>query len=234
MGDEIRDINWKRQIDIFDPSAFDDKLVTIAGLGNIGSQSALALARLGFTRFQLYDHDHVEGHNLASQSYEAKDIGKPKAKALAEHLEVINPEIVSFAICEKFDATGRLGDVLILAADTMQARKEFFKTILSRESGDKPLILIDARMGGGQLEIYTLVAKETDDGNRYWEEDDYAKYEATLVDNPDSDPCGARFISYVSMITGALIAKQLKRVLKGEDYKKSILFHIDTLDLIKE
>lgn len=230
MGDEIRDINWKRQIDIFDPSAFDDKLVTIAGLGNIGSQSALALARLGFTRFQLYDHDHVEGHNLASQSYEAKDIGKPKPKALAEHLEAINPEIVSFAICEKFDATERLGDVLIFAVDTMQARKEFWNVIKNGEVESRPKLLIDARMGGGQLEIYTLVANE----EYSWDEDDYAKYEATLVDNPDSDPCGARFISYVSMITGALIANQIKRVLKGEDYKKSILFHIDTLDLIKE
>ena len=230
MGNEIHDINWKRQVDIFDPSAFDDTLVTIAGLGNIGSQSALALARLGFTRFQLYDHDSVEGHNLASQSYEAKDIGKPKPIALAEHLEAINPEIIALKATRKFDATERLGDVLIFAVDTMQARKDFFKVILEGDANKKPRILIDARMGGGQLEIYTLVAGK----NYCWKEDDYAKYEATLVDNPDSDPCGARFISYVSMITGALIANQIKRVLKGEDYKKSILFHIDTLDLIKE
>jgi len=36
----------------------------------------------------------------------------------------------------------------------------------------------------------------------------------------------------MSMIMGALIANQFKRIMKNEPYKKELLFNIDTLQIL--
>jgi molybdopterin-synthase adenylyltransferase len=62
----------------------------IAGCG-IGSQAALALARLGVTRFTLIDGDTVSPSNLNRQSYYFDQIGLNKSKALADNIRRVNP-----------------------------------------------------------------------------------------------------------------------------------------------
>lgn len=70
----------------------------IAGCG-IGSQVAMALARMGFQKFILMDGDIVSLTNLNRQGYYFDQIGLNKSRALAENLKRINPE-VQIEICE--------------------------------------------------------------------------------------------------------------------------------------
>lgn len=65
--------------------------VLIAGCG-IGSTIAEAAVRLGFERMTLADGDTIELHNLNRQAFDSKDVGRPKAEALADRLLGINPE----------------------------------------------------------------------------------------------------------------------------------------------
>lgn len=65
--------------------------VGIAGLGGLGSQVAIALARTGVGSLVLADFDVVEPSNLNRQQYFVDQIGLPKASALAATLERINP-----------------------------------------------------------------------------------------------------------------------------------------------
>ena len=65
--------------------------VGIAGLGGLGSNIAVHLARLGVGRLVLVDFDTVDVTNLNRQHYTMKDIGVPKTLALLEQLEEINP-----------------------------------------------------------------------------------------------------------------------------------------------
>lgn len=69
----------------------DGAAVGIAGLGGLGSNIAVHLARLGVGRLVLVDFDTVEVSNLNRQHYTMKDIGIPKTLALLEQLEAINP-----------------------------------------------------------------------------------------------------------------------------------------------
>ena len=69
----------------------DGSTVGIAGLGGLGSNIAVHLARLGVGRLVLVDFDTVEVSNLNRQHYTMKDIGIPKTLALLEQLEAINP-----------------------------------------------------------------------------------------------------------------------------------------------
>ena len=67
--------------------------VAIAGLGGLGSNIAVALARVGVGHILLIDFDIVEPTNLNRQSYYAEHLGMPKTEALAEQLQRINPFI---------------------------------------------------------------------------------------------------------------------------------------------
>ena len=67
--------------------------VGIAGLGGLGSQVALALARVGVGRLTLADFDVVEPSNLNRQQYFIDQLGQPKAHALGETLRRTNPYV---------------------------------------------------------------------------------------------------------------------------------------------
>jgi len=67
--------------------------VAIAGLGGLGSNIAVMLARIGVGHLFLVDFDIVEPSNLNRQSYYVRHLGMPKTAALKEQLEEINPFI---------------------------------------------------------------------------------------------------------------------------------------------
>lgn len=69
----------------------DHAAVGIAGLGGLGSNIAVFLARLGVGRLVLVDFDTVEISNLNRQHYTMRDLGRPKADALRDQLIEINP-----------------------------------------------------------------------------------------------------------------------------------------------
>ena len=65
--------------------------VAIVGLGGLGSNVAMWLARLGVGQLLLYDFDKVELSNLNRQYYFLEDVGQYKATALLHHLQAVNP-----------------------------------------------------------------------------------------------------------------------------------------------
>jgi len=68
--------------------------VAIAGLGGLGSNVAVALARTGIGRLILVDFDAVDSSNLNRQHYFLADVGKPKTTALAKIITAINPAVL--------------------------------------------------------------------------------------------------------------------------------------------
>lgn len=67
--------------------------VAIAGLGGLGSNVALALARAGVGELFLVDFDTVDITNLNRQQYGISDIGKAKTAALYKKIRAVNPII---------------------------------------------------------------------------------------------------------------------------------------------
>lgn len=67
--------------------------VAIAGLGGLGSNIAVMLARTGVGSLLLVDFDVVEPSNLNRQNYYICDLGMPKTVALQEQIRKINPFI---------------------------------------------------------------------------------------------------------------------------------------------
>lgn len=67
--------------------------VAICGLGGLGSNIAICLARMGVGRLILIDFDNVDVSNLHRQQYKISQVGLPKPLALASNLGEINPYI---------------------------------------------------------------------------------------------------------------------------------------------
>jgi len=67
--------------------------VAIAGLGGLGSNIALILARSGVGKLLLVDFDIVEPSNLNRQQYTIEDLGNYKTESIKNTISKINPFI---------------------------------------------------------------------------------------------------------------------------------------------
>jgi sulfur carrier protein ThiS adenylyltransferase len=70
------------------------KTVGIAGAGGLGSNCAVALARVGIGKIIISDYDVVSKNNLNRQYYFHEQLGQRKVFALQENIHFINPNVV--------------------------------------------------------------------------------------------------------------------------------------------
>ena len=70
---------------------FSEASVAICGLGGLGSNIAIALARAGIRKLHLIDFDRIDISNLNRQQYAASQIGEYKTETLKKILAMIAP-----------------------------------------------------------------------------------------------------------------------------------------------
>ena len=111
--------------------------VAIAGLGGLGSNIAVMLARTGVGNMLLVDYDVVEPSNLNRQSYYIRHLGQPKTVALQQQIKEINPfinvtiktvRVDENNVVELFSAF----DVICEAFDNPNAKAMLVNTALER------------------------------------------------------------------------------------------------------
>ena len=131
--------------------ALSSATVAICGLGGLGSNIAIALARAGVGRLILIDFDRVDITNLHRQQYKASQIGLYKTEALAENLKEIAPyislELHTERITEE-NAKAILSDADILceAFDSAEAKAMLTEIVLT-EMRDKYLVAASGMAG---------------------------------------------------------------------------------------
>ena len=74
-------------------NAFSSATVAVCGLGGLGSNIAISLARTGIGKLILIDFDRVDITNLHRQQYKADQSGMYKTDALRSNLEEIAPYV---------------------------------------------------------------------------------------------------------------------------------------------
>ncbi|MDY3281917.1 thiamine biosynthesis protein ThiF [Dysosmobacter sp.] len=72
---------------------FSEASVAVCGLGGLGSNIAISLARAGVGRLHLIDFDRVDITNLHRQQYSVGQLGQYKTKAMKETLFAIAPYV---------------------------------------------------------------------------------------------------------------------------------------------
>ena len=132
---------------------FSAATVAICGLGGLGSNIAIALARAGVGKLILVDFDRVDITNLHRQQYKASQIGMNKTDALSENLEEIAPyidlEIHTACITEE-NASHLLrgADVICEAFDDAEA-KAMLTNLVLETMADKFLVAASGMAGMG-------------------------------------------------------------------------------------
>lgn len=99
---------------------FKQARICIAGLGGLGSNIAIMLARSGIGTLKLIDFDVVDITNLNRQAYRIEHIDRPKTEALREMIGEINPyikiEVIQKKVTEENLAELFTGEQLVCEA----------------------------------------------------------------------------------------------------------------------
>ena len=116
---------------------FTGSTVAICGLGGLGSNIAVALARAGVGKLILIDFDKVDISNLHRQQYQADQIGLYKTEALTENLKRSAPyvEIISYAVritAENFQKLLQDADIICEAFDDAVAKAMLVNGVLEQ------------------------------------------------------------------------------------------------------
>ena len=116
---------------------FTGSTVAICGLGGLGSNIAVSLARAGIGRLILIDFDKVDISNLHRQQYQADQIGFYKTEALTENLKRIAPyvETVSHSVHiteENFQELLQDADIICEAFDDAEAKAMLVNGVLEK------------------------------------------------------------------------------------------------------
>ncbi len=112
------------------------KKVGIAGCGGLGSNCAVALARVGVGKLLIADFDLVEESNLNRQYFFYNQIGFLKSTALKDNILKINPLADVEARNIKLDSSDIINlfsdcDVIVEAFDCVTMKKMIIETVLS-------------------------------------------------------------------------------------------------------
>lgn len=139
--------------------------VGIAGLGGLGSNVAMSLARIGIGKLIIADFDVVEPSNLNRQQYFIRHIGMKKTDALEEIIKDCNP----FVKIEKADVflneenilqTFRDVDIVVEAFDDPISKASLTNTVLTKMK-DKKIVVASGM--AGHFTGNTIIAKKLRD-----------------------------------------------------------------------
>lgn len=171
--------------------------VLVVGCGSIGSNIAVALARVGVKNFALVDMDTVEVKNVSSQAYLASQVGMVKVSALRFLLNTVMNDSGNIDVynCrfEHIDTEwfGRY-DIVINAVDSMSARSYVFDKFISSDT-----FMVDARVDGSDADLFLVSCNDYDSAT---------KYRDTLYDDSvvGSSVCGGKFHAAVAPVVAGI------------------------------
>ncbi len=115
-------------------------VVGIAGLGGLGSNVAIALARAGVGKLIIADFDKVEQSNLNRQQYFVEQTGKSKVECMIENLRRVNPAVKVTGHRVKLDVDNipqifAATDCIAECFDTAGAKQMIVETALTKMNG---------------------------------------------------------------------------------------------------
>ena len=151
--------------------------VCILGLGGLGSNVAILLARSGIGYLKLVDFDIVEASNLNRQQYRISHIGMKKTEAIRTIIKEINPFVEVKTLDIKVDRENISSivediEIVVEAFDRAETKAMAIEELLI--NGDKMLISASGMAGiGSANEIITRKIRD----NFYLVGDNYSDYE---------------------------------------------------------
>ena len=186
--------------------------VCILGLGGLGSNVAVLLARSGIGYLKLVDFDIVEASNLNRQQYRVSHIGMKKTEAMKSIIKEINPFVETDILDIKVDRENIysiVGDseIVVEAFDRAETKAMILEELLT----DKNKIVVSASGMAGLGSANEIVTRKIKD-NFYLIGDNYSDYEEY-----------SGIMSTRVMICAAHQANVVLRLILGEEKFKKVI-----------
>jgi len=154
----VEDELYSRSSGIIESDALAEAIVTIVGIGSIGSPVAKALAQAGVRRFRLIDPDRLEVGNIGRHEAPIYHVGRFKTKSMVDILRGKNPACdvetweseISFRNIDVFRSQIRGSDIVVCGADSHEGRLAVNRLCLDE---DTPCVFagLHRRAYGGQV-----------------------------------------------------------------------------------
>ena len=138
-----------------------EKTITLAGLGGIGSYVAFLLSRMKPSHIRIYDDDTVELANMSGQFYSVNDLNKTKAQAMTDMMHDYSNYYSITSINERFTVNSPSTDIMICGFDNMAARRIFYSVwkhhVMSiAEELRKHCLFIDGRLAAEEFQVLCI------------------------------------------------------------------------------
>ncbi len=134
-----------------------NKTVGIAGCGGLGSNCAIALARVGIGALTIADFDLIIESNLNRQYFFYEQIGQLKVFALKKNIQMVNPRVkvraFDIRLCQSdIIEIFRTCDVIVEAFDRSEMKQMIIETV-HNHMPDKYLVVGVGMAGWGKNEL---------------------------------------------------------------------------------
>lgn len=180
-------------------------VITIVGVGGIGSHAAFLLSRIHPQRIVVWDDDTVETVNMSGQLFSSGDIGLTKVDAVQVRASEFSQYSDIICFPSRFTSESTPTKVMICGLDNMAARKVVFNTwkkfisTLPQEEL-KECLFIDGRMSAEDIQVFCMTGEDAYYLNKYESEYLFSDEEA------DTTICSYKQTSFCAAIIGGLIS----------------------------
>ena len=217
----MKTVSFLRHAGWFSPEQADT--MNIIGVGATGSYIGLLAAKMGFHKFNIWDADIVEDHNLPNQIYNLNHVGKLKVDAFEEVLKDFNPSVEINKNPYFFKSSEHKDDldgVLVLTVDTMHARKDIFNAF---KENWKVSNVYETRLGFDYGELNVIDNLNTNDLDEWYGS---LKDDSEIPDGPCNLRICTTLVSMVAAHTVHTICSNLKKDFTKEGSSKKTIFNL--------
>ncbi|MCK9497843.1 MAG: ThiF family adenylyltransferase [Candidatus Colwellbacteria bacterium] len=231
---QTKNQRYQRQKEVVNSKKWKHWRADIIGCGAVGRQVAVILATIGFPRLVLYDGQTVEEANLGAQGFAPPDLGKNKARAVADTLAPLldeqgTQEIVvmdrHFTPQDAFQEG--TPHVVFCMVDTMSGRKNIVQALdMATRPIDtqKTFYLADTRVLTHNIQLHTITSPQ--------EQEQYLK-DLPKQSEIEQGRCSNKMTFYAAQLAASLaVGRFVIWLSTGKNPHPSIHYNIDTLRTI--
>lgn len=141
--------------------AIRKEVITLAGIGGIGSYVGFLLSRVKPERIIMYDPDIVDSTNMSGQLYSRMSVGNTKANALNEFMRNYSSYYSTYVYNMRFDSNSLVSPVMICGFDNMSARRTFYESWKNyvesmAEENQHNTLFIDGRLAAEEFQVFCI------------------------------------------------------------------------------
>lgn len=211
-------MNLNKHLEFFNPLEIEDD-IHIIGVGAIGSNLALMLARLGCNNIHLYDFDKVEEINVANQNYFINQVGIDKTIATLQNMLQINPELEFELHNTGWEPGTILSGYVFLCLDNIDVRRQITEAC---KNNKYVKAILDFRMGLDDAQHYMADTSNPTAIKRLLETMDFTHEEAKAALPVSACGTSLSVLPTIWTVVSAGVANFINFCKKGE-YKHTIL-----------